>query len=273
MHPRSRRGGWAAPPPLSKKQKVLSFDRHYNHYRPQRHCTFSILSSPSFPHPLVSLSSRSCIPDIGRARRKCNLLLLFISSLRSSLHLPARLIFFTRDRARKTSISRTSTLPSPLTPLKQAPAYRSSPYAFAPYAARCASSASPCRRNGDTGTGAPYRTPTSDGSSGCSSACKLCRRPDNWNPLGWTNRSRDPCRGPRRIATWSTARSIVARPPPTWDRWCSGPRLEHKIPGFISMCPAETNDRLWGGISLLHFQALEWETRPTVSDRHSPLSA
>lgn len=168
------------------------------------------------------------------------------------------LIFFTHDRVRKRQRVYPDIHPSlPLTTLTRALVCKSSLYAFAPYAARCASSASLCRHNGDTGTGAPCRTPTSDDSSGCSSTCKPCRKPDNWSPLGLTSRSRDLCRGPRRFATWSTARSIAARPPPTWDRWCWGPRLEHKIPGFISMCPAGANDRLWGGISLLHFQAFE----------------
>lgn len=92
------------------------------------------------------------------------------------------LIFFTHDCVRKRCRQRIypDIHPSlPLITLTRAPVCKSSPYAFAPYAARCASSASLCRHNGDIGTGAPCHIPTSDDSSGCSSACKPCRRPDN----------------------------------------------------------------------------------------------
>jgi len=133
--------------------------------------------------------------------------------------------------------------------------------ASAPYVARYASSASLCRRNEDIGTGVPCHIPISDDFSNCSSACRLCRRPNNWNLPGWMNRNLDPCLGPHQTATWSMVRSIAAKPLPTWDRWCWGPRLEHKVPGFISMCPA----RICRLIMAVSFQARDkWETRSTV---------
>lgn len=105
-----------------------------------------------------------------------------------------RLPFFANLFFRSSSSSSSRSLPRAIAPVNDADdehwtltlpprhltrvlACRSSPCAFAPYAARYASSASPCRRNGDIETGAPCRTPTSDDSSGYSSACRPCRRP------------------------------------------------------------------------------------------------
>lgn len=182
MHPRSRRG--IGRPPLSKKQKTLSFDRHHNHYRPQHHCTSGI--SLHILPLLVSPSSTSCRL---RNRKSCakEIYPLFSRSFSYLLFIllfifPHVNKFFTHDCVRKRCRQRIYPDIHPsllLTTLTRAPVCKSSPYAFAPYAARCASSASLCRHNGDTGTGAPCHIPTSDDSSGCSSACKPCRRPDN----------------------------------------------------------------------------------------------
>jgi hypothetical protein len=153
----------------------------------------------------------------------------------------------TRDHVRKRRPMTSASISQPSQCFTRVLAYKFSLCAFAPCVARYASSASPCRRNGDIGTGVPCHIPISDDFLNCSSACRPCRRPSNWNLLGWMNRNLDLCPGPHRTATWSMVRSIAAKPLPTWDRWCWGPRLEHKVPGFISMCPANMSID-YGGI-------------------------
>lgn len=125
---------------------------------------------------------------------------------------------------------------SPSLLVKRAPACISSLCASVPYAARCASSASPCTHSEGIGIGAPSRTPTSDDFSGYSSACTPFRTPDNWNPRDSRSWNRALCPIRRPTATWSKERSIFARQPPTLARWCLGLRLEHMIHDFISLC-------------------------------------
>lgn len=125
---------------------------------------------------------------------------------------------------------------SPSLLVKRAPVCISSLCASVPYAARCASSASPYKHSEGIGIGAPSRTPTSDDFSGYSSACTPFRTPDNWNPQDSTSWNRALCPIRRPTATWSKGRSIFARQPPTLARWCLGLRLEHMIHDIISLC-------------------------------------
>lgn len=212
MHPRMR---WrVGRPPLSKSRRLSSVSiviviiivlNITVHPAYSCHLCFPLLLFHYLQGDSIRMSCRF------RDQRSCAKEMLSSSSqsfscfLRSSLHLPVINFLHARPRPKTTH----TRIPSLSHYLTRAPVCRFSPYAFVPYAARCASSASLCRHSGDTETGAPCRTPISDDSSGCSLAYKPCRRPDNWSLLDWTKRSRGPCRGPRICPTWSTVRDSI----------------------------------------------------------------
>lgn len=195
--------------------------------------TWLCICPPKIPSP--SLSSRSYSSEVDHAWKRR---VLFLPHNLFLLVFPA-IIPFARDHPRKRWPTTSGTDASRFI---QVLACRFFPYAFVPCAARYASSASPYRHSGDIGTGVPCHIPISDDFSNCSSTCRPCRRPNSWSLPGWMNQNLTPCPGLHRTATWSRARSIVAKLLPIWDRWCWGPRLEHKVPGFISMCPAQMYD-------------------------------
>lgn len=182
MNPRSRWGDGRSPLPRSRSHRRSPSSALIN----RSHLNVIVYTNlKSFPCsffsalPFYSLRSRACRTSVVRERDASSLLRVF-SSFVLPLHLPwslPRAIAPVND-----ADDETLDVHPPPRHLTQVPACKSSPCAFAPYAARYASSASLCRRNGDIETGAPCRTPTSDGFSGYSSACRPCRRPGSWNP-------------------------------------------------------------------------------------------
>lgn len=173
--------GWAVPSPEKQKSRrspslaLINYRSHLNVIVHQLEILPKFLLLNSLPPPHFALFE---VVHVGRRPCARETRLPFFANLffrsSSSVFL---LVPPARDRARKRRRRRALDVHPPPRHLTRVLACRSSPCAFAPYAARYASSASPCRRNGDTETGAPCRTPTSDDSSDYSSACRPCRRP------------------------------------------------------------------------------------------------
>ena len=173
--------------PLSREAEVstlivISFNQ-LSFFSSQRRCTpiskilpkFLLLNFPSF----CSLRSRAFVERRSCVRETCLSSLLSPSRISSSIffsfHLPSSL-----PRAIEPVNDADDehwTFILPFIHLIRVLVCKSSLCAFAPYVAQYASSASPCKRNGDIETEALCRTPTFDDSSGYSLACRPYRRP------------------------------------------------------------------------------------------------
>jgi len=174
--------GWAVPSPEKQKSRrspsLALINYHFFISTPLYTNFKSFPSSFFLIFSFCSLWSRACWTSIVRKRDVSSS--SRISSSIFSFHLPSSLPRAIEPVNDADDERWTFTLP--FVHLIRVLVCKSSLCAFAPYVAQYASSASPCKRNGDIETEALCRTPTFDDFSGYSLACRPCRRPGSWNP-------------------------------------------------------------------------------------------